>query len=328
MNDSRTTTKQERLSEPVTHDARGVAEEKFSSETEIPCKGRKKTGSKSELPLKKPKRTRRIVRRCNFLTGKQWIQNSISVWSDIRKMAIDQTGQHPAIFPIALLERLIETFLPVGGEKILDPFCGSGSTLLAAGMKNKTAIGLELSAEYCEETLQRLKSLSPEQRSRIVCHEARAQDLLEHTAPTSIDLCITSPPYWNVLNRPRSADNKAQRNYGNLDGDLGLIDRYEDYLEMLSSIFQQVYQALKPGCFCIVVVMDLRKGKQFYPLHSDLSGKMTDLGFIFDDLIIWNRQYDYNNLRPLGFPAVFRVNKVHEYILLFQKPHQQETSTS
>jgi hypothetical protein len=34
---------------------------------------------------------------------------------------------------------------------------------------------------------------------------------------------------------------------------------------------------------------------------------------------VWNRQAEYNNLRPLGYPAVFRVNKVHEYLLIMQK---------
>jgi hypothetical protein len=38
------------------------------------------------------------------------------------------------------------------------------------------------------------------------------------------------------------------------------------------------------------------------------------------DIIIWDRRQDYNNFRPLGYPAVFRVNKAHEFILIFQKP--------
>jgi hypothetical protein len=58
-------------------------------------------------------------------------------------------------------------------------------------------------------------------------------------------------------------------------------------------------------------------------LHSDLATRATKLGYIFDDLIIWNRQSEYNNLRPLGYPAVFRVNKVHEFIVVLQKPRQK-----
>ena len=79
-------------------------------------------------------------------------------------------------------------------------------------------------------------------------------------------------------------------------------------------------RALKPGAYCCVVVMDLRKGDRLYPLHVDLGARLGDLGFICDDLIIWDRRGEYNNLRPLGYPSVFRVNRVHEYVLIFQKP--------
>ena len=88
----------------------------------------------------------------------------------------------------------------------------------------------------------------------------------------------------------------------------------------LKTVFADVFDVLKPGAYCCVIVMDLRKKSRFFPFHSDLAARMTELGFIFDDLIIWNRQSEYNNLRPLGYPAVFRVNKVHEFIVLLQKP--------
>lgn len=36
--------------------------------------------------------------------------------------------------------------------------------------------------------------------------------------------------------------------------------------------------------------------------------------------VIWDRRHEYNNMRPLGYPSVFRVNKAHEFILIFRKP--------
>jgi hypothetical protein len=65
--------------------------------------------------------------------------------------------------------------------------------------------------------------------------------------------------------------------------------------------------------------MDVRKKNRLYPLHMDLSQRLIAAGFTLDDIIIWDRRQEYNNLRPLGYPHVFRVNKVHEYILIFQK---------
>jgi hypothetical protein len=46
---------------------------------------------------------------------------------------------------------------------------------------------------------------------------------------------------------------------------------------------------------------------------------MLSLNYEMKDIIIWDRQKEYNNMRPLGYPYSFVVNKVHEYILLFEK---------
>jgi len=153
-----------------------------------------------------------------------------------------------------------------------------------------------------------------------VIHNAPAADLLRHVSPGSVDLCISSPPYWNILNQRRTADLKNVRHYGNLRGDLGMIESYEEFLQATSAVFRDVLVALAPGAYCCVIVMDLRKKDRFFPLHSDLAGRLVEAGYLLDDLIIWNRQAEYNNLRPLGYPAVFRVNKVHEFVLLLQKP--------
>lgn len=255
--------------------------------------------------------------RCNDLDGKRWLQNSISVWSDLRKTAEEQRLKHPAQFPIALAERLIESFLPTNIEHvILDPFCGSGSTLVAAQRRGQKSVGIELSADYAALARQRLGGDGP----TAIIHQTTATELSRHVSVESIDLCITSPPYWNILGQKRTADYKTVRHYGNHDGDLGTVPEYDAYLDALADVFRQVYVALKPGAHCCINVMDLRKKDRFYPLHSDLARRLEAEGYRLDDLIIWNRQTDYNSLRPLGYPAVFRINKVHEYILLMQKP--------
>lgn len=293
--------------------------------------GRKRT---SRLPAETPSAVRRPARRCNELDGKRWLQNSISVWSDIRKTAEETRLKHPALFPTALVERLIETFLPPQGETVLDPFAGCGSTLVAAETRGKMGIGLELSPQYAALAHQRVLAIAGPGRTpqhlnagskdavtgSSVLYQASAAKLAEIVAAESVDLCITSPPYWNILNQRRTADFKQIRNYGNLAHDLGTIEDYEEFLTALCGVFRQVLQVLKPGAYCCVVVMDLRKKSRFYPFHSDLASRLASLGFIYDDLIIWNRQAEYNNLRPLGYPSVFRVNKVHEFVLLMQKP--------
>jgi DNA modification methylase len=254
-------------------------------------------------------------RRANSLDGRTWTRHSISVWSDLRKSKEEMKLKHPALFPAQLVERIIECFLPPDGRIVLDPFCGLGSTLVAARNLGKLGIGLDINPEYVAAARARL-GLDPGE-CRVL--EADARALLEHVESESVDLVVTSPPYWDVLTRRRSADGKAVRNYGERSADLGRVSDYREFLAALRGVFEQVLLALKPGAFCAVIVMDLRKGSEFYPFHSDLAAELQAAGFIWDDLIIWDRRQEYNNFRPLGYPAVFRVNKAHEFVVVFQK---------
>jgi site-specific DNA-methyltransferase (adenine-specific) len=67
------------------------------------------------------------------------------------------TGQrcHPTQKPEALLWQLVESFTDEG-EIILDPFMGSGTTLVAAKRLCRRAIGVELNESYCEIAATRL----------------------------------------------------------------------------------------------------------------------------------------------------------------------------
>jgi len=264
-------------------------------------------------------------KRANSLDGKTWARCSISVWSDIRKSKEELKLKHPALFPAQLVERIIECFLPPDGKTVLDPFCGFGSTIVAARNLGKTGIGLDINPEYVKAARARARRRPVGQKrapARPPCRviRANAADVLKHVDPGSVDLVVTSPPYWDVLTRRRSADRKAVRNYGESGDDLGRIREYDEFLTALRRVFAEVLLALKPGAYCVVIVMDVRKRDRFYPLHSDLAAAMQAAGYLWDDLIIWDRRQEYNNFRPLGYPAVFRINKAHEYVLIFQKP--------
>lgn len=267
-------------------------------------------------------------KRANELDGKTWLRYSVSVWSDIRKTKEETTLKHPAMFPRALVCRLIECFTNSDASLILDPFAGVGSTLLAAKESGKDAIGLEISPEFVRVAEGRLSQMNLfREETEIIIHTTDSRELYRYVPPNSVDMVVTSPPYWDILLQKRTADNKDQRDYGDIEADIGKIRDYEKFLFELRNIFEQVFIAMKPMSYCCVIVMDLRKKNRFYPYHIDISHLMGDIGFIFDDTIIWDRSQEYNNLRPLGYPSVFRVNKVHEFILIFQKPAEASASS-
>ena len=260
-------------------------------------------------------------KRANELDGKTWLSHSISVWSDLTKTKEERELKHPAMFPCALAERLIRCFTNEQSRVILDPFVGVGSTLIAAKELRKDAIGVEISPEFAEIAQSRVSQVMPfEGESDVKIHVDDSRNLSAHVPDNSVDMVITSPPYWDILLEKRTADYKESRHYGEAIADLGKIRDYKEFLMHLREVFAQVYKVMKPKSYCCVIVMDLRKKGRFYPYHMDISQFMEDIGFILDDLVIWNRGHEYNNLRPLGYPSVFRVNRIHEFIMIFQKP--------
>lgn len=250
--------------------------------------------------------------RRNDLSGKEWLQNSFSIWRDIKKTPEEKRMNHPASFPSELAEKLIKTFSRTGSH-VLDPFNGIGSTMCACIKAGSSGIGIDLSEEFCRISQERCKSENIE-----IINGDSLQELKKFKDDT-FDLCITSPPYWDILNMKRSADKKNINSYSNDNKDLGNISNYELFLDLLEQVFSEVYKILKSDKYCIINVMDIRKKDKFFPLHNDLTERMKKIGFIYDDIIIWDRQHDYNNMRPLGYPYRFRINKIHEYLLIFLK---------
>jgi site-specific DNA-methyltransferase (adenine-specific) len=70
-----------------------------------------------------------------------------SIWTDIRGASL--RGGHPAPYPPVLAERLIKLF-SFAGDTVLDPFCGSGSTAIAAIASGRHSISIEIEPSYIE----------------------------------------------------------------------------------------------------------------------------------------------------------------------------------
>lgn len=68
-------------------------------------------------------------------------------------------GGHPAAFPVELPTRCVKLFTHVG-DTVLDPFVGSGSTLLACQNNQRVGIGIDIDAEYCDIAKCRIQSNS------------------------------------------------------------------------------------------------------------------------------------------------------------------------
>lgn len=168
--------------------------------------------------------------------------------------------------------------------------------------------------------------------NRVYCGDAR--EVMETFPDGVVDMCVTSPPYWGL------------RDYG-VDGQLGLEPSFEDYVDRLCGVFDEVKRVLKDGGTCWVNIGDSynshstgkggvggiegkRKNKhdnranvhKKYNLVPDkcLVGipfrfalEMINRGWILRNTIIWHK----NNCMPSSVKDRFTVD--FEYLFFFSK---------
>jgi DNA modification methylase len=77
-----------------------------------------------------------------------------SIWTDVPGAS---TKHHPAPFPVELGTRLVRMFSFVG-DTVLDPFAGTGTTIIAAVTHRRNAIGVEIDPHYYRQAKQRIES--------------------------------------------------------------------------------------------------------------------------------------------------------------------------
>ncbi len=263
----------------------------------------------------------------NCLTGKEWIQETVSVWRQ-RGLGASHPHtkferMHPAPFSFQDVARLIQ-FFTKEGMLVLDPFVGVGSTLKAAALTNRRGIGVELSPKWAELACKRLKEEVPGLNGQNVwCMDVRSA--IEKIAPDSIDFIVTSPPYWAILNK--KADHKVRetrvslgldKSYSGDVRDLGNIEDYGVFLGTLTGIFDDLACKLKAGRYCAIVVSDFKHGATFHPFHSDLYSQIDPLKLELQGVTILHQTH--KALYPYGFPYAYVPNIHHQYILIFRRP--------
>src|SRR6266498_5153920 len=101
------------------------------------------------------------------------------------------TKEHPAPYPLELASRLVQMF-SFTGDTVLDPFCGTATTMVAALEHGRNSIGVELDTDYCKMAASRLMN-----ENSSLFGQARFQiELKPHAAvEAAATLAETPPPY-------------------------------------------------------------------------------------------------------------------------------------
>jgi DNA modification methylase len=234
---------------------------------------------------------------------------------------------HPAPYSYIDVEKLINKF-DMKTSKILDPFLGSGSTIIAMNNYKGFVYGIELAKEYVELSKDRIIGMNL--RDRL---EGKYK-ILNGNSLTSIprlkskfDAIITSPPYHNILKNKGNGvrhDNSQKRQgvetYGDNKLDLGNLDSLDDYIHFLSKVFSFSYNKLIKNGKVLIIISDFTVKKKEIDIHSIIVKMMNKIGYIYtgSGYLIQNQKSIY----PFGYPYKIVLNHIFQYVITFEVPDE------
>ena len=267
----------------------------------------------------------------NCLTAKEWMHHQVALWEFFyEKRDIRDKEIHPAVFPIALPKKCIQLFTHKG-EIILDPFAGVGTTLVASKDLDRNAVGFDLKKEYVNFSKKRLEQEKLEGSSKQIVINDDSINIPKYLKKESVALCVTSPPYANMLNRKRL--NKSLRGNLRQNKNYMKIQQYSDnprdlgtmepkaYANALGEIYKEILPLLKHKAHCIINITDLWWENKRIPLHIYVIEALEKAGYELRNTIIWDRRNLVNGAGIFGYPNNYiTLGTTFEYILDFWRP--------
>lgn len=298
------------------------------SVTGIVKKGAKKKSKKATPHKAEP--TIKIVdprNSLNDLTSTEWLPETVSVWNQ-RGLGANHPDaaierEHPAPFSFTDISRIIR-FFTKRGDVVLDPFVGVGSTLKACALEGRSGIGFELNPRYAKLARKRLdteiEGVDEFHEQKILVGDARK--LVAKLPENSVDLIVTSPPYWNILHKIDHKASQERKNraldtrYGDDKRDLGNIQNYEEFLDELVTILGSCGKALRPKKHMAIVVSDFREKSKFVMFHADLARSLEKHQLELRGLTVLYQRH--KRVFPYGYPYAYVPNIHHQYIVIVQ----------
>jgi len=272
----------------------------------------------------------------NDLSGREWIKFTKSWFVHRPEPRGDRKIRHPASFPESLVKDFV-SFFTRKGELVVDPFVGTGSTLLAALETGRSAIGFDIVKKYADiskdrvkdalarnGTLEKARKSGPSWAKIIKADSAKLSKVWKRKGFPPADYCITSPPYWNQLRKSHMrqkgrAEKGLDTTYSDDPDEIGNIEDYHDFLRALKRAFDEVYMVMKPKGYLTIITNNVFSDGRMYPLAFDTVSTLSQepFGWTPKDEKVWCQ--DDKTLLPLGVFNAWVGNRHHQYCLIFRK---------
>ena len=260
----------------------------------------------------------------NNLNGKDWIKSTKSYW--ISEKCVDDkiALKHPAPFMVKDIIKLV-SFFTKKKQIVLDPFNGTGTTLLACCRTGRKGIGIDLNKNYNNLAKKRLKDQPNYKDQKIIFGNSLNKI---KNIEGEINYCVTSPPYHNILRNKGNGIREVKDNYrkGARTGveyysenknDLGNQKSYQNFLDLFEKIMSEVFLKLKNRSYTSIIISDFTVNKKEKNVQGDVVNLMQNIGFDFVGTTVLLQET--KPLYPFGYPYSYVINHHHQNIINFRK---------
>lgn len=203
------------------------------------------------------------------------------------------------------------------GDWVLDPFAGSGTTLVECALRKRNALGIDISPEAAQYAGSILERINYEKSLHIKYINGDSSSLnygtlLSNFGIKSVQLVILHPPYWDIV--------KFSKN----NADLSNAESLDVFLDKLMIVVRKCKDILDYGRHIALVIGDKYSSGHWIPLGFYSMDRVMKLGLTLKSIVVKNFEETRGKSRQralwryralIGGYYVFK----HEYIFIFQK---------
>jgi hypothetical protein len=203
------------------------------------------------------------------------------------------------------------------GEWVLDPFVGSGTTLIECRRLGRNGIGIELNSEVAQKAKELIEKEQNKDNviTEVVVGDSRTIDIKQILSKYGIDsvqLVIMHPPYHDIIK------------FSNDKRDLSNAKNIKKFLKMFGQVVENVTPFLEKGRYLALVIGDKYSKGEWIPLGFYCMNEVLKRGYILKSIIVKNfeetrgKRNQKELWRYRALVGGFYVFK-HEYIMVFKK---------
>ena len=202
------------------------------------------------------------------------------------------------------------------GDWVLDPFSGSGTTLIEAQRLERNSIGIEIQKDVADESQIRIDSESKEGVvAKVISADStniNMENLLNKFGISKVQFVLMHPPYWDII---KFSDKK---------GDLSNAKSLSLFKRRLRKAIDNTTKVLEKNRYCAIVIGDKYSESRITPLGFECMNLFIEKGFILKAIIVKNfgdtegKENMQSIWRYRALSADYYIFK-HEYIMVFKK---------